>query len=241
MSGHPLESPLWYALGGSLAQHCRELGGVRFLAPDIASVAAMEHVTPANVAALASGIPYGSEILAIAPERIAATAELEVVHIKPLLQMVAPPLLAAVEPTVSVDKLGAADFPQMLALVDITRPGPIGPRALELGDFRGIFDGSKLIALAGERLHLDGFTEIATVCTHPDYRGRNYGKAVVLAVARGIVESGQTPFLGVNEDNILAIRLYESLGFTHTRTLHLNTVRRRSRPVSGTKATVLVS
>jgi ribosomal protein S18 acetylase RimI-like enzyme len=236
LTGHPLDNPLWNALGGSLAQYSRVFGGVRLLDPDIGSVAAMEQVTPANVSALASAIPYGSEILAIAPEPIPPTAELEVVHIKQLLQMVAE-RLTPVESSVSVDELRATDFPQMLALVEITRPGPLGPRALELGGFRGIFDGDKLVALAGERLHLDGYTEIATVCTHPGYRGRNYGKAVVSAVAQGIVESGQTPFLGVNADNIPAIRLYERLGFTHRTTLYLNTVK-RPLPANETEATL---
>ena len=96
-----------------------------------------------------------------------------------------------------------------------------------------IDDGGRLIGhLMGIplRVTLKGrattVTLIMNVATHPDYRGRNYGKAVVSAVAQGIVEAGEVPFLGVNADNMPAIRLYERLGFVHTRTLHLNTVRR---------------
>jgi predicted GNAT family acetyltransferase len=185
----------------------------------------MKHVTPENVSALASAIPHGFEILAITPEPVLATADLDVVHAKPLLQMVAQ-RLTPVELHRDAQELTATDLPQMLALVDLAQPGPLGPRSFELGGFRGIFEGETLVALAGERLHLDGFTEIATVCTHPDYRGRHYGKAVVSAVARGIMERGQTPFLGVNADNTPAISLYERLGFTHTRTLYLTTVKR---------------
>lgn len=224
MTDHPLDSPLWYALGGSLALHSRVVGGVRFLDPEFATVAAMQHVTPANVTALTSAMPHGSEILAIAPEQIDATADLEIVSIKPLMQMVAERLVPI--DGVPVAELSPADLPQMLALVDLARPGPLGRRAFDIGSFRGIFDGEMLVALAGERLHLDGFTEIASVCTHPDYRGRDYGKFVVSAVTQAIIDSGQTPFLGVNADNIPAIRLYERLGFRHTRTLHLNLVRR---------------
>ena len=234
MNDHQLDSPLWYALGGSLVQFCHSVGDVRFLAPDIGHVAAMKDVTPANVLALASALPYDDEIVAITPEPILPTALLEVVETKPLLQMVARNL-APVDASVPVRELSAADFPQMLALVDITRPGPLGPRAMELGGFHGIFDGDTLVALAGERIHLDGFTEVSTVCTHPDYRGRNYGKAVVSAVAHAIVARDQTPFLGVNDDNTPAIQLYERLGFTHRRTLYLNTVR-RLRPANETAA-----
>lgn len=125
--------------------------------------------------------------------------------------------------------LGAADLPQMLQLVDLAKPGPLGPRAMELGAFHGIYAGETLVALAGQRLRLDGYTEVATVCTHPDHRGRSYGKAVVSAVIRHIVEAGQSPFLGVDADNTPAIRLYEGLGFTHRSTFYLSTVE-RTRP-----------
>ena len=220
-----LDSPLWYALGGSLAQFCHSVAEVRFLAPDIGHVAAMREVTPANMMALASALPHGDEILVIAPAPVSPTVVLDVVSTKPLLQMVAHNLVP-IEAGVPVQALTAADFPQMLALVDMTRPGPLGPRAMELGRFHGIFDGDALVALAGERLHLDDYTEVSTVCTHPDHRGRSYAKAVVSAVAQGIVSRGQTPFLGVNDDNLAAIKLYEGLGFIHTRTLYLNTVKR---------------
>lgn len=226
MTGHPLDNHLWHALNGTLARYSRAFGNVRLLSPDIARVAALESVAPENVSALAAAIPDGSEILAIAPRPLEATDELEVVHIKPVLQMVAEHL-NPVDAEVSTRLLGATDFPQMLELVDAARPGPLGPRAMELGSFRGIFDGEKLVALAGERLQLDGYTEVATVCTHPQYRGRSYGKAVVSAIARGIADRGKTPFLGVDADNIPAIRLYEWLGFTPRTTFYLSTVRPR--------------
>ena len=149
---------------------------------------------------LASAIPFGSEILAIALIPLESSDELNVLHVKSVLQMVAEHFLPP-EPTMPTTKLGAADFSQMLALVDIARPGPLGSRAMELGDFYGLFDGDKLVALAGERLRLEGYTEIATVCTHPDYRGRGYAKAVVSAVAGKVVASGSTPFLGVDDGN----------------------------------------
>lgn len=225
-NGHPLESPLWHALGGSLARHSRVIGDVRFLDPELGPVAAMARVTPANLAALATGIPPGSEIVVIAPEPAEATETLDLVKVVPLQQMVAErPAIA--KPAARVVELSVADLPQMLALVDITRPGPLGPRSFELGGFHGIFDGDRLVALAGRRLQFDGHAEVSTVCTHPDYRGRDYAKSVVSSVMQGILDSGRTPFLGVNADNLPAIGLYERLGFSRTRMLHISTVRRR--------------
>lgn len=225
MTGHPLDNHLWNALNGPLASESRAVGRVRLLSPDIGRVAALEVVSPANAHALASAIPPGAEILAIAPVPLEASDELELLSVKPVLQMVAlhpaPP-----DRTIATTKLGSADFSRMLALVDIARPGPLGPRAMELGGFRGVFAGDELVALAGERLRLEGYTEVATVCTHPDYRGRGLGKAVVSAIAQGIVDAGSVPFLGVDDGNTPAIRLYEQLGFTHRSTFYLSTVRR---------------
>ncbi len=222
---HPLDNHLWNALNGAWAGYSRAVGRIRLLSPDIARVAALEAVSPANVSTLASAMAVGEEMLAIAPQPLQSTAELEVLSIKPVLQMVADqPMPAA--PGISTVRLSAADFAQMLALVDVARPGPLGPRALELGNFRGIFDGARLVALAGERLRFDRYTEVATVCTDPDYRGRGYAKAVVSAVMQEIVDAGRTPFLGVDDGNIAAIRLYEALGFTHRSTFHLSFVRR---------------
>ncbi len=225
MTLHPLDNHLWNALNGSLAGESRAVGRVRLLSPDIGYVAAMEEISPTNARSLASAIPLGSEIMAIAPKPLESSDELEVLQVKSVLQMVAT-LLATPDHAISTSKLGVADFSKMLGLVEIARPGPLGPRAMELGDFCGIFDGDELVALAGERLRLPGYTEVATVCTHPAYRGRGYAKAVVLAVAQGITETGSVPFLGVDDGNIPAIRLYEQLGFAHRSTFYLSLVRR---------------
>jgi ribosomal protein S18 acetylase RimI-like enzyme len=225
MTAHPLDNHLWNALNGPLASQCRAVGQVRLLSPDIGNVATLEVVSPATMQQLAAAMPLGSEILVIAPVALERSDALDVLSIKPVLQMVAE-RPARFNPAISTTKLSSADFSRMLALVDITRPGPLGPRAMELGEFRGIFDGDTLVALAGERLRLDGYTEVATVCTHPDYRGRGYARAVVSAVAQRIVESGSVPFLGVDDTNTPAIRLYEQLGFAPRSTFFLSIVRR---------------
>ncbi|MFF0742925.1 GNAT family N-acetyltransferase [Streptomyces sp. NPDC004111] len=114
-------------------------------------------------------------------------------------------------------RLGPGDVPEALALVALTRPGPFRPRTVELGTYLGIrADGGRgpLIALAGERLRPPGWTEISAVCTHPDHRGRGLATRLVRAVAAGIRERGETPFLHTAASNAPAIRLYESIGFT---------------------------
>ena len=67
--------------------------------------------------------------------------------------------------------LGAADVADMLALVEITKPGPFRGRTHEMGRYLGIRVDGQLVAMAGERLRPIGYTEVSAVCTHPDYRG----------------------------------------------------------------------
>jgi len=116
--------------------------------------------------------------------------------------------------------LGPADVSEMLALVARTEPGPFLPRTVEMGTYLGIRFHGELVAMAGERLHPPGWTEISAVCTDERYRGRGLATRLVRAVAAGIRERGETPLLHAAATNATAIRLYESLGFVlrrHTR------------------------
>jgi ribosomal protein S18 acetylase RimI-like enzyme len=124
----------------------------------------------------------------------------------------------AAAPDAEAVPLGAADVPEMLDLVARTQPGPFLPRTVELGTYLGIRRQGALVAMAGERLHPPGWTEISAVCTDPDHRGQGLAARLVLAVAAGIKERGETPFLHTAARNTNAIRLYESLGFRLRRT-----------------------
>ncbi|MGW0995982.1 GNAT family N-acetyltransferase [Streptomyces sp. NPDC002523] len=127
------------------------------------------------------------------------------------VQLVDDGLAAAPEP--QAVRLGPTDVPEMLDLVARTQPGPFLPRTIELGTYLGIRRDGALIAMAGERLHPPGWTEISAVCTDPAFRGEGLATRLVLAVAHGIRERGETPFLHASARNTNAIRLYESLGF----------------------------
>ncbi|WP_345252797.1 GNAT family N-acetyltransferase [Flaviaesturariibacter amylovorans] len=103
--------------------------------------------------------------------------------------------------------------PQMMALAALTKPGPFGPRTIEFGHYYGIFDGARLVAMTGQRLHLPGYSEVSAVCTHPDHLGKGYAAALLQQQLRIICAAGETPFLHVRADNARAIALYERLGF----------------------------
>ncbi len=116
------------------------------------------------------------------------------------------------KPSQVIRKLTHADVPEMLALTKLTEPGPFLSRTIDLGAYYGIHDSGSLVALAGERLRLTGFTEVSAVCTHPAFRGRGYGNTLMSKVISGILDRGETPFLHVKTDNP-AIALYRKLGF----------------------------
>jgi GNAT superfamily N-acetyltransferase len=132
------------------------------------------------------------------------------------VQLVGDGLAAAPDP--EAIRLGPADVPEILDLVARTRPGPFESRTVELGAYLGIRRDGALIAVAGERLHPPGWTEISAVCTDPAFRGQGLATRLILAVAHGIRERGETPFLHTGAGNGNAIRLYESLGFRLRRT-----------------------
>jgi len=83
---------------------------------------------------------------------------------------------------------------------------------VELGSYLGIRRGGALVAMAGERLHPPGWTEISAVCTDEAWRGFGFASRLVRTLAAGIRARGETAFLHAVADNP-AIGLYEALGF----------------------------
>jgi ribosomal protein S18 acetylase RimI-like enzyme len=130
-------------------------------------------------------------------------------------------------------RLTPADVPEMLDLVGRTQPGPFLPRTIEMGAYYGIHRDGKLIALAGERLHPPGWTEISAVCTDDAYRGQGLATRLIRHVAAGIRGRGDTPFLHASALNTNAIRLYESIGFTLRRTTAFHFLRVPDDAVAG--------
>lgn len=130
----------------------------------------------------------------------------------PLVQMTANSLTAG-GPDIAVEPLTEADAPAMLALAILTRPGPFRSATRRLGPFVGIKREGRLVAMAGRRLRVDGFTELSGVCTHPDHRGRGYAAALSRTVAGEVIAAGEAVFLHAFADHETTIAFYRSLGF----------------------------
>jgi predicted GNAT family acetyltransferase len=81
-----------------------------------------------------------------------------------------------------------------------------------LGEYFGVFEDGRLVAMAGERLEAGSLREISGVCTDPRYRGRGLARRLVTRLIGRQLARGQTPFLHVRCDNFAA-QFYERLGF----------------------------
>lgn len=129
------------------------------------------------------------------------------------------------EPDAEAVRLTAADVPEMLDLVRRTEPGPLRSRTIELGTYLGIRCDGALVAMAGERFRVPGWTEISAVCTDQAFQGRGLGTRLVRAIVAGIQARCERPFLHTTAHNANAIRLYERLGFQLRRTMSFTGVR----------------
>lgn len=109
--------------------------------------------------------------------------------------------------------LGPEHAAQALELATLTKPGPFGLRTIELGEYFGFFEGSRLIAMAGERFQSCSLHEISGVCTHPDFQGRKLARRLLTKLVHRQMQRGKTPFLHVMRDNTAAHEFYLRFGF----------------------------
>ena len=168
----------------------------------------------------------GRKILYANPIPIAAPAGWEVQHDIKGLQFVYEGGKIAANDFPGVQPLSAAHIEQMVQLAYLTKPGPFGYRTIEFGSYFGIFDKEKLVAMTGQRLHVQNCTEISAVCTHPDYLGRGYAYTLLQHQLQIILQLNQQPYLHVREDNARAITLYERLGFKVSRPMNFYFMKR---------------
>ncbi|MFC1401489.1 MULTISPECIES: GNAT family N-acetyltransferase [Streptacidiphilus] len=222
-AAHPLDNPARASLLGPHAHFAERKGEVLRYPADVTVFVALpdepDEQTWRDVAALMGP----GAVVPVAGMAGAPPADWETVMDLPGVQLVDDGVAAA--PDDEAVRLGPDDVPEMLALVEQAKPGPFLPRTVEMGSYLGIRREGRLVAMAGERLHPPGWTEISAVCTADSHRGQGLAGRLVLAVAHGIRARGETPFLHAAASNTNAIRLYKSLGFRQRREVRFMAVR----------------
>ena len=207
----PRDRPIWSALTNDQAHLQVRNGRAMRYRSDYAAFIVGEDHSPAVLDDMAELVERGETASLLEAEPLVAPGGLTTRHVA-VTQLVATEFP---EPKRACEyrELSEADAVQMLELALLTKPGPFRTRTHQLGPFYGVFDGEKLVAMGGARMKMGDFVEISAICTHPDYRGKGYGAAMITAVGKRLQAEGLRPFLHSNADNEVALALYHSLGF----------------------------
>ena len=225
MTPHVLDRPIWHALRSLQSNHAEGSALAVRYEQDIAPFAAAANDSSEALQELADLTSTHTNVVLLQASHSeippGTIAEATFAGVQLVAKTISKSIL-----TDNIVELGDEDAPAMQALATLTKPGPFLKRTHLLGQFLGIKHDGQLVAMAGERMKLTGYTEVSGVCTHPDYRGNGYGRLLSQAVSQQIARRGETPFLHAFASNTNAIQLYESIGFVRRSDMSVMVLRR---------------
>ena len=221
---HVLDNPAYNALATGNAPLNLGDDNIKFFSNQVAPFVGFNVDGEQGFQKLYELLPHDDPAIYISPNTIEPPDKWNAVNLVMCYQMIYEGDYTPVSQT--LQPLTYNDVPQMLALTQLTNPGPFLKNTIDFGHYEGIFDGEKLIAMAGQRLNPLPYAEISAVCTNPDHLGKGYAKQLLLSQANRIKHEGNIPFLHVRQDNIRAIKVYESMGFAIHQQLHFYVLRK---------------
>jgi predicted GNAT family acetyltransferase len=124
-------------------------------------------------------------------------------------------LLANID-TSKTEGLTLSNLNEVMSLFETAYPGNFfEPKMLETKQYFGIRQSDKLVSVAGVHAYSACYkvAALGNITTHPDYRGRGYGRIVTARVCKSLLNEIEHIGLNVKADNRSAIRCYEKLGF----------------------------
>lgn len=207
-----LDNVAWHALSGAQAPVSIGTADARRYAPGFASIVGFPNAAEPRFDALAPCCESSEHFYCFGWSGAAPAGwqiDFETIIVKMLWDA---PLPAADDAPDAV-ALGPQHAAQAVELATLTRPGPFGPRTVELGEYFGCFEAGRLIAMAGERMHAGTLREVSGVCTHPEHQGRGLARRLMHKLIRREMQRGETPFLHVMHSNTGARGLYQRMGF----------------------------
>lgn len=228
---HPLDNVVWSALTTRQANLAESFDQARRFMPEISTIGGFLEPTLRGYESLAALLAPGQTVNLALDEPYQPRPGWKLILGTPMPQMVcdgASDSLPQSSSDPEIIEMGASDVPEMMELTALTKPGPFSRRTHEMGTYLGIRSNGKLIAMAGERMSVPGYTEVSAVCTHPEHTGHGYARTLMIEVMRRILSRGETPFLHVRENNVRAIELYHRLEFSRRVLLHLAVLRKET-------------
>ena len=220
---YKLDNPAWHALTEIHAGFAVGNENVKRYQPHIVAFAAYQSAT--EIFIQLNKLFAADESFFIIGDLPKPAENYTVENILPCVQMIS---TGKIETTITanLEKLNEADNEQITTLINLVQPGYYKPATRLMGDYFGIRQNNKLVSLAGERMRMNGFTEISAVVTHTEFTGRKYAQQLVAHVANKNLAAGIIPFLHVAQTNERAIKIYELLGFTRRRIIDFNKIKR---------------
>jgi predicted GNAT family acetyltransferase len=210
---HPLDNPAFNALSTGNKYLSNPNETAKHFSKETSPFIGLAETTKEKLVELYNAIPYSSVFVYISSVEVDFPEPWIVLQKMECLQMVCENPTREAKTTEPLIPLTDEHIPAMLALTKLTAPGPFSERTIDFGHYKGIFDGDKLVAMAGQRLNPTPYAEISAVCTHPDYLGRGYAAQLLLHHVQRIKAASGIPFLHVLATNSRAISVYHSLGF----------------------------
>jgi predicted GNAT family acetyltransferase len=219
-TAHPLDEVVWNALSGKQKRFALGNDRARRYPPAVAPFAAVVDSSPASFEALRKLIMAHGPVALDTVDAFPSLPGFSIIKRGVLLQMI---WQGEVDPSHSWQhvRLTDDDVPDMISLTTATQPGPYGPQTIELGNYIGVRRQGRLAAMAGERMKLDGYTEVSAICVDDDFRGQGHAAGLTKLLIAAIRARGETPFLHALTSNHGAIALYRKLGFVERRAMHL--------------------
>lgn len=222
-----LNNPVFNALAGRDSHLGSGTGKVKYFDEAVSPFASFENGYAAGFDDLYEMLPPKRGVLYANPERVHIPSKWNVLVDIEGVQMVHKKMVPYDLSKLNIIPLTQENVAEMVALAELTKPGPFGTRTIEFGNYHGIFENGRLAAMAGQRMHVDKFNEVSAVCTHHDFLGKGYATALTQHQVNIIYEQGYQPFLHTRGDNDRAIRVYERLGFEFSRPMNFWFLRKR--------------
>jgi ribosomal protein S18 acetylase RimI-like enzyme len=221
-----LDNPVWASLTSHHAALARAADGAARYPADVAPFVGVAAGDARSAAAVEALVARGELVIFVGTAPPLAAGAWRIEQSVPIAQMIRRAPLAVPDGPDAIELAREGHVADMLALTALVYPHYFRPRTIAMGRYVGIYDGQRLAAMAGERMHCEGHREISAVCTHPDYLGRGYARRLIALLTNAILAAGELPFLHFAHENVRAKALYERLGFEPRADVQLNVVTR---------------